>query len=259
MNDQTHKSLINLSQDIPSSILERIIELSEEYSEISPEIFLRKVQQEIGYGGIYQSLLKIIQEENTVSVNDLMLIMKTVYLLKKNTQEPATLVWTGPTSQLIPLRKTEQVLLDLIHEAKQTIFITSFAFYRISDLLNKLQEAVDRGVKVSFLLETPQSSHFKVVLDPIQSIPAKLREKVDIYIWPYERRKQFSHSDDTGSLHAKFAIQDETVLFISSANLTESAFERNMELGVLVRDKKVVSNFQRHIEELILNNEIVRL
>ncbi|NIM70233.1 MAG: hypothetical protein GTO48_07220, partial [Xanthomonadales bacterium] len=40
------------------------------------------------------------------------------------------LVWTGPDSQVIPLRRTDQALLQLIHGAQETLHTVSFAVYR---------------------------------------------------------------------------------------------------------------------------------
>jgi phosphatidylserine/phosphatidylglycerophosphate/cardiolipin synthase-like enzyme len=40
-----------------------------------------------------------------------------------------------------------------------------------------------------------------------------------------------------GVLHAKAIVADEQFAFVTSANLTEAAFERNIDVGVLVRDR----------------------
>ena len=40
-----------------------------------------------------------------------------------------------------------------------------------------------------------------------------------------------------GVLHAKAVVADDETVFITSANLTEAALDRNFELGLLVRDR----------------------
>ena len=40
-----------------------------------------------------------------------------------------------------------------------------------------------------------------------------------------------------GVLHAKAVVADDEVVFITSANLTEAALDRNIEFGVLIRDR----------------------
>jgi phosphatidylserine/phosphatidylglycerophosphate/cardiolipin synthase-like enzyme len=59
-----------------------------------------------------------------------------------------------------------------------------------------------------------------------------------------------------GSLHAKCAVADRRVLFVSSANLTEYALKLNMELGLLVRGGdlpgRAIGHLRRLVEEGVL-------
>ena len=61
----------------------------------------------------------------------------------------------------------------------------------------------------------------------------------------------------TGVLHAKAVVADDEAVFITSANLTEAALDRNIEMGLLVRDRalaaSVVSHFRGLIDRNILN------
>jgi hypothetical protein len=43
-----------------------------------------------------------------------------------------------------------------------------------------------------------------------------------------------------GVLHAKAVVADDEVAFITSANLTEAALDRNIELGALILDRAFV-------------------
>lgn len=54
-----------------------------------------------------------------------------------------------------------------------------------------------------------------------------------------------------GILHAKAVVTDEESLFVTSANLTEAALERNFELGLLVRDKALAASISSHFRVLI--------
>jgi phosphatidylserine/phosphatidylglycerophosphate/cardiolipin synthase-like enzyme len=40
-------------------------------------------------------------------------------------------------------------------------------------------------------------------------------------------------------------------MFLTSANLTEAAFDRNIELGLLVRDRSLAASIVRHFQVLI--------
>ena len=76
-----------------------------------------------------------------------------------------------------------------------------------------------------------------------------------VYVWPLDRRPK-DRAGRYGSLHAKFAVADEAALLVSSANLTEYAFNFNMELGLLVRGgdqpADVMTHLRRLVEERVL-------
>jgi phosphatidylserine/phosphatidylglycerophosphate/cardiolipin synthase-like enzyme len=52
-------------------------------------------------------------------------------------------------------------------------------------------------------------------------------------------------------LHAKAVVADEEALFITSANLTEAALDRNIEIGLLVRDRALAASLVCHFRGLI--------
>ncbi len=58
-------------------------------------------------------------------------------------------------------------------------------------------------------------------------------------------------------LHAKAVVADDEVVFITSANLTEAAFDRNIEIGLLVRDRALAAHVSSHFRGLI-DRELLR-
>ena len=52
-------------------------------------------------------------------------------------------------------------------------------------------------------------------------------------------------------LHAKAIVADDRAAFVTSANLTEAAFDRNIEVGVLTRDAALAAALARHFQVLI--------
>ena len=57
-----------------------------------------------------------------------------------------------------------------------------------------------------------------------------------------------------GVLHAKAVVADDEAVFITSANLTEAALDRNIELGVLVRDRSFALAVAGYFRNLIDRN-----
>jgi phosphatidylserine/phosphatidylglycerophosphate/cardiolipin synthase-like enzyme len=54
-----------------------------------------------------------------------------------------------------------------------------------------------------------------------------------------------------GVLHAKAVVADDETAFITSANLTEAALDRNIELGVLIRDRTFALSIVGYFRNLI--------
>ena len=257
MNDQSLTQLIQILGDIPDSYLDQIENLCEENQQYSYKQFSRSIQKEFGSLPFSKTLIDWLGLNSAITPYEILIIIRTVRLSKieEKTSE-MQLVWSGPLPEGIPIRDTEQVILDLIENATQSLFISSFAVYKAKKVLKKLSEAIERGIEVSILLETPESSHFKIKVDPLQILPKMILDHANILIWPFQKRIK-NEKHEGGSLHAKFVIQDDFRLFISSANLTESAFERNIELGVLICDKAVIRKLKDHLKNLINNDVLV--
>lgn len=155
------------------------------------------------------------------------------------------LVWTGPTTPFVSARRTEQALLQVIGAAKQTLFITSFVAYDVSTIVKALNDASTRGVSISMLLESSQDHGGSVSFDVI----GKMRTLVPtakLYAWR-ERAAQFAD----GRVHAKVAVADGSVCFITSANLTGHAMEQNMEAGVLLVGGQIPKLLRDHLQALV--------
>jgi phosphatidylserine/phosphatidylglycerophosphate/cardiolipin synthase-like enzyme len=160
------------------------------------------------------------------------------------------LVWTGPDSQVIPLRRTDQALLQLIHEARQTLHVVSFAVYKADNIAQALVEAADRGVAIAIYLETASASEGKMSLDTVRALGEAVSRRARLYVWPKEKRP-LTEDGRFGSLHAKVALADGRVMLISSANLTGYAMTLNMEMGLLVRGGAAPSQVEQHLLRLV--------
>ena len=168
------------------------------------------------------------------------------------------LVWTGPDSRMIPLRRTDQALQQLIDEARQHLTIVSFAVYKAESILRAIVAAARRGVSITICLETSDSSEGKIAFDTLKALGTDIAQHAQLVVWPHDQRP---HSSDGkhGSLHAKVAVADCQTLLISSANLTEYAMTLNMEMGVLIRGGELPAKVEAHFARLIEQGILRRL
>lgn len=164
-------------------------------------------------------------------------------------QERLALVWTGPDSRLIPLRRTDQALLQLIEGSQETLHIVSFAVYRIEAIARALARAASRGVAISLYVETPDASEGRIAYDTLAAFGEEVRQRASIYVWPLDKRPR-SEDGRHGSLHAKVAVADGQVMLVSSANLTEYAMTLNMELGMMVNGGPLPAQIEDHLDRL---------
>jgi phosphatidylserine/phosphatidylglycerophosphate/cardiolipin synthase-like enzyme len=164
-------------------------------------------------------------------------------------EQTLDLVWSGPTSGFTTLRRTDQVLLQLIQEAKRSLLVVTFAAYRMEVLREAMIAAGKRGVKICMVVESQKVSEGKLSFESLDAMGAELRELATVYVWPLDQRQRNANGK-YGSLHVKCAVADRERLLVSSANLTEYAFSLNMELGILVQGGELPGKVADHFEGL---------
>ncbi len=160
------------------------------------------------------------------------------------------LVWTGPAPSNSSLRRTDQVLLYLIQQAHDSLIIVTFAAYKIPRISEALKQATERGVSIQLILESSEESQGKVAFNAIHALGREVAARSRIYYWPLDQREQ-NEQGRHGSLHVKCAVADTNALFLSSANLTDFAFNLNMEMGLLIRGGKLPIQAHEHFRALI--------
>ena len=160
------------------------------------------------------------------------------------------LVWTCPETNDASFRRTDQVLLQLIRDAQDELTLISFAIYKIPEIAQALKAAVNRGVKVRLIAETPESGEGKVSFGVKAAWGIEIIRQAQVFIWP-KKNRPVDREGKYGSLHVKAAIGDRRYLFITSANLTEYAFTLNMEMGLLVENEELTIQVIKQIDRLI--------
>lgn len=168
------------------------------------------------------------------------------------------MLWSGPPpANHLPARRIDQALYDLIAASKKEILLVTFAAAKIDRLAAALLKAAGRGVKIRLILEFSEASEGQLSFDALKAFPPTLVDVAEVYFWPVERRER-NQAGRPGKLHAKLAVIDQTVL-ISSANLTDDAFNRNIEIGVLLEDADLLIWSKNYVDGLINNLTLKRI
>ncbi|MCC6649581.1 MAG: hypothetical protein IT348_00370 [Candidatus Eisenbacteria bacterium] len=168
----------------------------------------------------------------------------------RDAHERLELVWSGPLPAGSNFRRSDEALLQVVRSAQRRLSVVTFAAYRVPSIAAALRDALARGIEVRFFGETLAGSEGRVRHDAAAALGAGLADRIVVFEWPLEMRATDARSN-RGLLHAKFALADDTTLFVSSANLTEAALDANMELGVLVSGGTLPSAVGKHVDRLI--------
>lgn len=162
-------------------------------------------------------------------------------------------VWSGPSTPGVPVRATAQVLVEVIGEAQDELLAMTYAARPYPALTQALTDAAARGVHTHVVVETLAGARGLLAgrepASAFASVPGLL-------LWHWVRDPV---TDSFARQHAKLAVADRRVLFLGSANLTESAARRNIEAGVLVRGGDAPQRASEHIVELQRQGILQRL
>lgn len=162
------------------------------------------------------------------------------------------ILWTGPKTSSVPVRRMEQSLCELIDSAKKTLLIVSFVAYKADKVYAAISAAIERGVQVSFLTEASKEHGGSLDIDPTDQLRKKF-PKACFYRWD---NPDTSHP---AVVHAKCAIADECKVLVTSANLTGAAMDNNMELGLMISSSRVAGRVAAHFAALVTENMLKKI
>jgi phosphatidylserine/phosphatidylglycerophosphate/cardiolipin synthase-like enzyme len=167
------------------------------------------------------------------------------------------LVWSGPEVAGLHARDTRRVFEELLGSAERSVWASTYAFFDGPRAFQVLAQRMDAKVDVSvtLLLNIQRKRGDTTAADQVVRRFADRFWSTD---WPGSSRPSVYYDPraleidgPAGVLHAKAVVIDEEVVFVTSANLTEAALDRNIELGLLVRDGALAASVSTHFRTLI--------
>ena len=199
------------------------------------------------------------KEAGSVLPQSVAAALLTASLVEKGHREGQSveLVWTGPDVGVVPLRRTEQVVLQVIDTASQRLLVVSYAVFNVPRICEALVRAADRGVAINVVVESPDRIEGQKAYSTLAALGPTVASRCGVYVWPIEGRFR-GGSGKPGLLHVKCAVADGRWLFLSSANLTEQAFSINMELGVLITGGTTPVQVEAHFGKMIESRILVK-
>lgn len=185
--------------------------------------------------------------EVVVSSGELAAMVRAAAATRQHTdrEERIEVVMTGPSEPKAPVRSTESVAMKVIADARHHLLLVTYAAFPLPGVIRSLKTAAARGVEIRIVVETIAGSAGLLHVESAHAFPSI--PGATFWHWPPERRG----GPPQGRLHAKVMVADRAAAFVTSANLTGSAFESNLECGLLVHGGRVATRIVDHFDALI--------
>jgi phosphatidylserine/phosphatidylglycerophosphate/cardiolipin synthase-like enzyme len=170
------------------------------------------------------------------------------------------LVWTGDEILGASGRDTKIAVQELFQQAQHSVLISSYAIDKGNSakaLFGKLAIKMDQDYKLTVRMFLNIQRKFK---NPTASevLIRDYAQRFQQEIWPgqrlpevfYDPRSLEVSGKTRACLHAKCVVVDEEYSLVTSANFTEAAHERNIEAGVMLKDKTLAKALTSQFETL---------
>ncbi len=167
------------------------------------------------------------------------------------------LVWSGPEVPGLHSRDTRRVYEELFDNAEHSVWISTYAYFDGPRAFARLAQRMDHvtGLRVTLLLNIQRGQGDTTAPDHLTRRFADRFWGTD---WPgsskpavYYDPRSLDPSGPISVLHAKAVVVDDEAVFITSANLTGAALDRNIELGVLAHHRVLATSVANHFQALI--------
>jgi hypothetical protein len=186
--------------------------------------------------------------------------------LRPQVEDLATLVMTGPVSTEAIHRDTRVVVSDLFRRAERSVVIAGYAIHQGKQIFQELGTRMEDLQSLNVRLYLNLSFKAGDTRSDSEKLRISGKEFLDRH-WPSSSRIPEVYYDRRGleaipsapiSFHSKCVILDERELFVSSANFTEAAQNRNVEMGVLLNSPILANQALSFFAELVRAGICVR-
>jgi len=176
------------------------------------------------------------------------------------------LVLTGPPISGQGNRDTSVVVGDLFRKAEKSILIAGYAVYQGQKVFHSLAERMVEcpALRVRMFLDIQRKPGDTTA--PAELV-RRFVHRFQSQEWPagkpvpeifYDPRALSPDRLKRAVLHAKCVVADSRDVFVSSANFTEAAQERNIEVGLLLHSTSVAERLTQFFDDLCVAEQFLQ-
>jgi phosphatidylserine/phosphatidylglycerophosphate/cardiolipin synthase-like enzyme len=185
-------------------------------------------------------------------------------LLQDRCQRPTPdeliqLVTTGPEAGGGANRDTSVVVRELFSTAQVSVLVAGYAVYQghrvFRALADRMRDHPHLAVRMFLDVRRPKGDSSSVS-QVVQHFADRFRQVdwpperplPDVYYFPPSLEEA---AEKRAALHARCVVIDSSRVFVSSANFTEAAQERNIEVGVLIDCRSIAARLVQHFDSMV--------
>jgi phosphatidylserine/phosphatidylglycerophosphate/cardiolipin synthase-like enzyme len=185
------------------------------------------------------------------------LLLATIVAERRRPGSMIEVVTSGPDATG-GTRDTGVVMRELFSTAEERVLVVGFAVHQGRQVFRALADRMEQRPRLSVRVcidVSRRPGDTSKTTGILERFASRFRERE----WPgkrmpdvfYDPRALAEGEGARASLHAKCVVVDGHTAFIGSANLTEAAQDRNIEIGLLVRAPEVAHTLYEHVDGLI--------
>lgn len=155
-------------------------------------------------------------------------------------------------------RDTAVVVSELFQRARKSVIVVGYAVSKGREVFRTLAERMNQEPNLEVRLYLDIQRPDGDTSADLEIVRRFMRQFATTQ-WPvgfklpevyYDSRGLAMDRNDRAALHAKCVVVDENDIFVSSANFTEYAQQRNVEIGLYLRSEQIARRITRYMTEL---------
>ena len=185
---------------------------------------------------------------NAIQIATVLDLLKADRSNRPRIEDAFQLVTTGPEVDGVANRDTSVVVRELFANASESVLVAGYAVYQgqrvFQALADRMVDYPKLRVRLFLDIQRPQGD-----TSTSQEIICRFAERFQHTQWPTNRPlpevfydpRSLEASPEKRHAAAKTVVVDSQHVFVSSANFTEAAQYRNIEVGILIHSRTVSS------------------
>ncbi len=213
------------------------------------EVWLAEAMEQFGSVERLSALIRLVREQRS--------------LLAAAHPAPE-LILTGPEVEDIATRDTRVVVRELFEAARRSVLIVGYAFYRSAEIFEPLASRMaghaDLEVRIVVNVHPKRGRSAATIIGEFAAEFCRTN-------WPFHPLPEVYYDPSSlqgpksglASVHAKLIVVDRRWVYLGSANFTQAEFQRNLEAGIRMRDRRLAEVLVTYFDRLIQGGVLRRI